>query len=280
MPWFRRFPRASPQAAAASGIRLRFERRHSGSVEPRRHRAPDFELSPILKPLAPLRDQINVMSGLAHLQADTFGDGTGDHPRASAVWLTGVHAYDRTQPGMEVRLATTADQLAAREIGKDTQAAFARIESWTIPRRAPAIRGDCFYVNTVSWRNETTPNPTESHPRIVFRAAVRRWRQRRAAARAGARAPGSILDSVTQEANRLAGTLWAPATAPSSTNIWIPSARSSSAFRTPKRRALQSIELPERPDRHSGDSFEEHTKLMFDLQAAGLSAPTSRASSA
>ena len=64
-----------------------------------------FELPPILKPLEPVRDHISVLSGLAHLQADTFGDGTGDHPRASAAWLTGVHAYDRTQPGIEVRLA-------------------------------------------------------------------------------------------------------------------------------------------------------------------------------
>ena len=45
----------------------------------------DFDLPPILKPLEPLRDQLNVLTGLAHLQADTFGDGTGDHPRASAV---------------------------------------------------------------------------------------------------------------------------------------------------------------------------------------------------
>src|SRR5262245_27973947 len=53
-----------------------------------------FELPPTLKALAPLRDHVTVLSGLAHLQADTFGDGTGDHPRASAAWLTGVHAYD------------------------------------------------------------------------------------------------------------------------------------------------------------------------------------------
>src|ERR1700681_3833335 len=80
-----------------------------------------FELPPILKPLEPVKDQLNVLSGLAHLQADTFGDGTGDHPRASAAWLTGVHAYDRTRPGIEVRLATTADQLAALAIGKSSQ---------------------------------------------------------------------------------------------------------------------------------------------------------------
>src|SRR5262245_66274820 len=60
-----------------------------------------FELTPILQPFANVRDYVNVFSGLSHLQADTFGDGTGDHPRASAVWLTGVHAYDRAVPGVE-----------------------------------------------------------------------------------------------------------------------------------------------------------------------------------
>src|SRR5215510_10675091 len=79
-----------------------------------------FELTPILKPLDPVKSHVNVISGLAHLQADTFGDGTGDHPRASAAWLTGVHAYDRTLPGIDVKLATSADQIVADHIGKDT----------------------------------------------------------------------------------------------------------------------------------------------------------------
>jgi hypothetical protein len=82
---------------------------------------PGFELTPTLSPFASLRDKITVLSGLSHLQADTFGDGTGDHPRATAVWLTGVHAYDRAQPGVEVKLATTVDQLLAREIGKTSR---------------------------------------------------------------------------------------------------------------------------------------------------------------
>src|SRR5215510_3695271 len=81
----------------------------------------DYELTPILAPLAAHKSAVNVVSGLAHLQADTFGDGTGDHPRASAAWLTGVHAYDRTQPGIDVKLATSADQLIARQIGRTTQ---------------------------------------------------------------------------------------------------------------------------------------------------------------
>src|SRR5580765_3617813 len=76
-----------------------------------------YELTPILRPLAAHKSDINVISGLAHLQADTFGDGTGDHPRASAAWLTGVHAYDRTLPGVEVKLATSADQIIAEDVG-------------------------------------------------------------------------------------------------------------------------------------------------------------------
>ena len=80
----------------------------------------NYELTPILRPLEPFRNDINVVSGLSHLQADTFGDGTGDHPRASAAWLTGVHAYDRTLPGIEVKLATSADQIIARQIGRST----------------------------------------------------------------------------------------------------------------------------------------------------------------
>src|SRR5712671_3437855 len=164
-----------------------------------------FALPPTLKPLSAMRDQINVISGLAHSQADTFGDGTGDHPRASAAWLTGVHAYDRTQPGIEVRLTTTADQIAAKVIGKTSQIPSLEL-TVDFPTQGSCDSGDCFYVNTVSWRNETTPNPAETHPRIVFErlfgdggsAADRISRMK---------ATGSILDSVTDEVNFLARTL-------------------------------------------------------------------------
>src|SRR3954464_8595831 len=79
-----------------------------------------YELTPILRPLAAHKGDVNVISGLAHLQADTFGDGTGDHPRASAAWLTGVHAYDRTMPGVDIKLAKSADQILAQHVGRNT----------------------------------------------------------------------------------------------------------------------------------------------------------------
>ena len=126
-----------------------------------------FDLPATLQPFAPVREHINVLSGLSHRQADTFGDGTGDHPRSSAVWLTGVHAYDRTLPGVEVRLATTTDQMIADAVGRTSRLPSIEL-AVDFPTQGACDSGDCFYVNTVSWRNATTPNPTESHPRVVF----------------------------------------------------------------------------------------------------------------
>jgi hypothetical protein len=166
-----------------------------------------FELTPNLKPLAPVRDHLTVLTGLAHRQAETFGDGTGDHPRASAAWLTGVHAYDRTRPGVEVKLATSADQLAARKIGADSPLPSIEL-SVDAPMQGACDAGDCFYVNTVSWRNDTTPNLAETHPRIVFE---RMFGDGGSSAQrlARAKATGSILDSVMEEAAALGRSLGA-----------------------------------------------------------------------
>jgi hypothetical protein len=234
-----------------------------------------YDLPPILSALEPLQDQINVLTGLAHRQADSLGDGTGDHPRASAVWLTGVHAYDRTQPGVEVRLARTADQIAAEALGRDTQLSSLEL-TLEEPRAGACDSGDCFYVNTVSWRNETTPNLTEVHPRLVFErlfgdGGTAEERLARMQSR------GSILDSVTSEVSRLANTL-----GPGDRNklseymdsvreieLRIGNAESSRS---------QSIELPERPT-DIPDSFDEHARLMFDLQVLAYQADVTRVTS-
>jgi len=231
-----------------------------------------FELPAILKPLDPVKSQINVLTGLAHLQADTFGDGTGDHPRASAVWLSGVHAWDRTRPGVEVGLATTADQLAVREIGKGTQVSSLEL-TLESPTQIACDSGDCFYVNTVSWRNPTTPNPTESHPRIIFErlfgdggdAAQRRAR---------VRSRGSILDSVTEEVGDFARTLGQ--SDHTKLNEYLDSVREiEQRIQNTEARGVQSIALPERPI-DIPDSFEEHAKMMFDLQALAFQADITR----
>src|SRR5436190_1568901 len=164
-----------------------------------------FELTPNLKPLEKVNGQFNILTGLSHLEADTKGDGSGDHTRASAAWLTGVHAYDRTRPGVEVKLATTADQIAAQVLGRNSP--IPSIEMTVDSASAGSCdSGDCFYVNTVSWRNPSTPNLPENQPRVVFE---RLFGDGGSSAQRLARAKNtsSILDSVAEEAGSLANTL-------------------------------------------------------------------------
>jgi len=231
-----------------------------------------FDLPPILKPLESFKSHLNILSGLAHLQADTFGDGTGDHPRASAVWLSGVHAYDRTKPGVEVRLATTADQIAARHIGKGTQIPSIEM-SVDGPTQAACDSGDCFYVNTVSWRSETTPNPAEMQPRVIFERLFGDGGDA-AQRRAQAKNTGSILDSVTKEVGRLANTL-GPGDRSKLTEYMESVREMEQRIHATESTSAQAIELPERPI-DIPESYEEHVKLMFDLQALAFQADITR----
>lgn len=232
----------------------------------------DFALTPNLKPLARVRDHVNVLTGLAHREADTKGDGTGDHPRSSAAWLTGVHAYDRTRPGVEVKLATSADQLAARVIGADT--ALPSIELTVDPPSQGACdAGDCFYVNTVSWRNDTTPNLAEIHPRLVFE---RLFGDGGSAAErlARTRVTGSILDSVRAEAALLAKSLGTGDHR--KLDEYLDSVREiERRIQAAEARSGEELELLPRPT-GIPDTYEEHTRLMFDLQALAFRADVTR----
>ena len=235
----------------------------------------DFELTPNLKPLEKLKGQFNILTGLSHLEADTKGDGSGDHTRASAAWLTGVHAYDRTRPGVEVKLATTADQLAAQVLGKSSQipSLDMTVDSAS---QGSCDSGDCFYVNTISWRNDTTPNMPENQPRVVFQ---RLFGDGGTAAQRAARTQkeGSILDSVLQETQSLASTLGNSDRG--KLNEYLDSVRDiEQRIQGAEKQGAQSLELPERPI-GIPESFEEHTKLMFDLQVMAYRADLTRVAS-
>jgi Protein of unknown function (DUF1552) len=231
-----------------------------------------FELSPSLKALAPLREQINVLSGLSHLQADTFGDGTGDHPRSSAVWLTGVHAYDRSRPDVEVHLATSADQIAARVIGKTTQVPSIEMNV-DLPTQGACDTSDCFFNNTISWRNPTTPNPAEAHPRLVFERLFGDGggpEQRAARMRVN----GSILDSLVEEVSSLGKTL-GPGDGAKLTEYLDSVREIEQRIQSVETKGAEAIDLPERPT-DVPESFAEYIKLMYDLQALGFQADITR----
>ena len=121
--------RAAGQHAGASGLRVhgrtassaRATRARARSCGRRKPLAPNFEFSPTMKALEPFRDQINVFSGLAQVNGRALGDGPGDHARATATFLTGVHPYKTG--GANFKLGISADQIAAKELGKYTQLA-------------------------------------------------------------------------------------------------------------------------------------------------------------
>jgi len=124
-----------------------------------------FEFSPTLAALEPFRERVNVLSGLALHAADRMNDGAGDHSRAMAGFLSGCHA----KRGGELQLGITADQVAARSLGKDNLLPSLEL---AIDNRYVAALCDegytCAYSNTLSWSSATTPLPMENNPRLVF----------------------------------------------------------------------------------------------------------------
>ena len=126
-----------------------------------------LELSPTLSPLESYKEQTAVLTRLAHGQAEPLGDGNGEHSRASAVWLNGVHP--KHTEGADVEAGVTADQIAAAQFGKETP-----LPSLELAIDLDFLVGNCengyscAYMNTVSWRTPTMPLPMENNPRVVF----------------------------------------------------------------------------------------------------------------
>src|SRR5262245_29326436 len=161
-----------------------------------------FELSPILAPLEPFRDQLIVVSGLSSHQAEALGDGGGDHSRASGTYLTGVHVR---KSDSVVENGVSMDQIAARVFKNETQLSSLQL---TVDDNSLVGSCDvgysCAYSSTLSWLTPTLPLMAENNPRVIFerlfgstestdpRVRARRLRQDR-----------SILDSVTARVKQL-----------------------------------------------------------------------------
>src|SRR5262249_9429376 len=126
-----------------------------------------FAFTPTMQALEPFRERLTVLTGLAQVNGRALGDGAGDHAREGATWLTGVHP--KKTEGAGIRAGISADQIAARHLGKETQLA-----SLELGLETPSLAGgcdsgySCAYTNTVSWRTPTTPLPVEVSPRMVF----------------------------------------------------------------------------------------------------------------
>jgi len=169
------------------------------------------DLPPILRPLTDFRDRLLVLSGLDNQQAAGLGfEIAGDHPRACTAWLTGTHA--KMTAGADLRAGQSVDQIAAREFGKETQ-----LSSLEVSLESADVMGSCeaayscAYYNTISWRDEKTPLPMESRPRVLFErlfgvAGTADPRTRDILRRED----HSILDAINQDVTRLRGKLGGP----------------------------------------------------------------------
>ena len=120
----------------------------------------DFELTPILLPLAAYKEKMLVLSGLK-------ANWNIAHAGAGGSFLTGVTHGGRNE--VEILADVSVDQLLARHLGKETQ-----LSSLELSMDAPALAGactanlSCVYTHTLSWRSPTEPLPTEHNPRAVF----------------------------------------------------------------------------------------------------------------
>src|SRR5947207_4169325 len=119
-----------------------------------------FELSPILEPLAPYRNQMIVLSGIK-------ATWNYIHAGASGSFLTGTTRGGRNE--VEIVADVSMDQLLARQFARDTQVASLEL-AMDAPANAGACTGNlsCVYTHTLSWRSPTQPLPVEYNPRAVF----------------------------------------------------------------------------------------------------------------
>ena len=223
-----------------------------------------FAFSPILEALAPYRDRLVVISGLADKYGWPQGDeGTGDHARAAATFLTGVHV--KKTEGADIRGGVSMDQIAARALARDTQLASLELAIESVEFLGACDSGySCAYANTIAWRSPTVPLPMENDPRAVFERLFGGSDSTDAAARVARVAKErSILDSVTERVRELERGL--------GPKDRVKMGEYLEAVRDVERRiqmaeAQSARELPvvERPAGIPG-TFEEHARLMFDL---------------
>jgi hypothetical protein len=224
-----------------------------------------FELTPILEPLAPYRDRILVLSGLAHNEARAaVGEGGGDHSRASASFLTGVHP-PKTE-GANLHLGVSLDQIAAKELGKHTQLASLELgldSSDTAGSCEPGY--SCAYENTLAWRTPTTPLPAENQPRAVFEHLFGDSNSTDPKARLiRIRRDHSILDYATHTLVSLMQGL-GPSDCTKLTEYLDAIRDVERRIQLAEEQASRKLPTLERPVGIPA-TFEEHAKLMFDLQ--------------
>ncbi|HTS61831.1 MAG TPA: DUF1552 domain-containing protein [Candidatus Acidoferrales bacterium] len=238
----------------------------------------DFEWSQSLEPLAPFREYITVVSDtdLNPATAWSAAEEGADHFRSSAVYLTAAHP--KMTEGSDYYVGTSIDQLYAQKFGQDTPLPSIQLCIEMVDASGACDYGyACVYADTISWASPTEPLPMTLDPRMAFENLFGEGGTPEERA-ARLKTNRSILDWVSRDVNRLKRGL-GPSDR-SRLNAYLEDVRE-------VERRIQRIEkynssgearaLPAAP-LGVPDSYEEHLRLMFDLQVLAFMTDTTRIS--
>jgi len=231
----------------------------------------DFDITPILQPLAKVKEKLLVLSGLTADKARSHGDGGGDHARALSAFLTG--AQPRKTDGTNIRSGISVDQVAASRIGDKV-----RLSSIEIGCEQGSMAGNCdsgyscVYSSTMSWRSSTQPLPKEVNPKLVF---DRLFAIAPDAGKAKREARNkSILDYVRDDSKNISNQLGKSDIRKLDEYF---SAIRDIELRIERSEKLPPIKLPETTAPKGIPAvFEEHIKLMCDLIVLAFQADITR----
>ena len=226
------------------------------------------ELSFILSSLAPVKQHVNVVSNLELRNAYP-----GTHSSSNAAFLSCARA--KHTESTDYFLGTTVDQIAAQQIGRQTQLPSLEMAMDMMQTVGQCDNGyACVYQNNLSWSSPTTPLPAEAHPRLVFEQLFGEGGTK-AERRAALRKRASLLDFVKDDIARLERSL-GPADR-AKVGHYLETVRE-------VERRIQNAEssVAEKPlpdlDRPVGvpASYRDHARLMFDLQVLALQGDVTR----
>ncbi|MBK9166500.1 MAG: DUF1552 domain-containing protein [Bryobacterales bacterium] len=225
-------------------------------------------LSPSLRALAPVRDHVTVVTNLELRNAYP-----GTHATSNASFLSAAKA--KWTESTDYELATTADQIAARQIGQATRLPSLELAMDLLSTVGQCDNGyACVYQNNLSWSSPTTPLPAEAHPRIAFErlfgdggSASER--------RADLKEDASLLDWVRDDIGRLRRELGA--TDRARVNQYLDTVREVERRIQKAEAAAADTALPDL-DRPIGvpAAYADHARLMFDLQVLALQGDVTR----
>ena len=237
-----------------------------------------YELTETLQPLAPFREHMLVLTGLDNRVANMVGgENGGPHSRPSGSLLTGIHP--KPSAGGQIHIGISSDQIAARELGKHTQLASLEMAlEPPFPSNKAEGAYPALYLNTISYRNETTPMPMEDKPRQVFERLFGDTATTDSTARrALLERDRSLLDSFTDAVTRLQKDL-GPADRVK-LNEYLDSVRDIER-RVQIAEEQSSRELPTLAQPGGGlpATYTEYAKLMLDLQLLALQTDMTRVS--